>query len=351
LSETVAQQAGESVRTAAAATTAETVVASSIANGAAQTAATAATGASAGFVGTVGGAFGITVAAAASLVLSQVNFDIRLRRMRDMYKDEIGAQLGKNPSKVTIKDMETVAKGDASKGISANKTIAEGISKLKTKRNISFGVTTLAILGTMAIMLGLTAASGGATLFTGGALAAVGNFAVKALAGYAIHSILEKPLHWTAKKVFGMDDTASDLIADMRRQHKDGKVITREQVVGAFVSGNKELGNFVKAQFGKEYDDLNVQQKMALTNSFEQYLPVTAITEKINTGQMKVSELAFAVEGQTSGVPLQPLKPVQTVQNTPKRKVVEYDNPTPARSFVSRLEEQRAVATRGLPSQ
>jgi hypothetical protein len=63
---------------------------------------------------------------------------------------------------------------------------------------------------------------------------------------------------------------------------------------------------------------------------------------------MKVSELAFAVEGQSSGVPLQPLKPVQTVQNSTKRKQVEYDNPTPARSFVSRLEEQRAIGPRAL---
>lgn len=275
--------------------------------------------------------------------------------MLDTYRDEIGAQLRKPASKVNERDLELIAKGDAKHGIPANKTIADGLSRIKTKRNIGMVVTTASILGTLAI-LAVTGIGALPMLGTGSFLAATGTLLAKAAIGYGIHSVLEKPMHWAAKKIFGVEDNTSDHIADLRKQHKDGKAISREQVVGVFVSANKELSAFVRGQFGKDYDDLSVQQKRSITDAFEQnMLPVTAITDSINSGRVKISELAFAVEGKSSGVEPGSAQEepglfgkIRKAHTPPKRAVVEYNNPTPERSFVSRLEEQRATGPRTL---
>ena len=306
-------------------------------------------GAGAAGTGSVFGVFGVTIAAGISLVLNQINYQKKVSELKEMYKDEVGNQLGKSPNKVTDKDVELVAKGDPQNGLSGNKTIAEALRKLKTHRNIGMVVTTGAILGTLGILAvtGLaTAPIFGAASFAAG----VGTFAVKALMVFAIHSALEKPMKWAAKKVFNMEDTTNDLISNLRLQHRNGKAVSREQVVEVFVSSNKELSTFVKDKYGRDFDNLNVQQKREVTDSFEQYLPVTDVTENLNSGRVKISELAWAVDGKSSGVEPGSVKDKhsllgkvrESLHTPPKRTVVEYDNPTPQRSFVDRLAAEKS---------
>lgn len=313
----------------------------------------------------------IGIAAFASLIMSQSSYRHRRAGLYQMYKDEIAVKLGKEPGKVTAKDMDLLAKGNPEKGIEANKTIAEGLRKLKKHRNVSVLVTTAALLGTVATLGALFAPAG----VVGAAVAGTSITAsiAKAFVGFATYKLIESPMHWGANKMFGMNEpTTHERIAELNREHKKGKPLSQEQVLGVFISGNKEISRHVEEQYGKKYDELSVQEKRSVAESCEPYLPLKTITENLNKGRVKISELAFSVEGQASGIAPKPVKEQpspgimgkarnilhsvgtrlrrtrQHVEEVPQqaapaaaprqRTVVEYDNPAPARSFVEGLQ-------------
>jgi hypothetical protein len=311
----------------------------------------------------------IGIAAFASLIMSQSSYRHRRAALYQMYKDEIAVKLGKEPGKVTAKDMDLLAKGNPEKGIEANKTLAEGLRKLKKRRNVSVLVTTAALLGTVAVLGALFAPAGAA----GAAAVTVTSQIAKAFVGFATYKLIESPMNWGANKMFGMSEpTTHERIAELNRGHKKGKPLSQEQVLGVFISGNKEISKHVEEQYGKKYDELSVQEKRGVAESCEPYLPLKTITENLNKGRVKISELAFSVEGQASGIAPKPVKEQpapgimgrarsmlhsigqrlhrtrQHVEEVPQqaapaptprqRTVVEYDNPAPARSFVEGLQ-------------
>ncbi len=331
------------------------------------------------------GVTAVSVAAAAGAIVSQMNYKYRRDHLREMYKHEVGAVLGKSADKVTNKDIELVAKGSPEEGIEANKSIAEGLDKLKKSRNVGVLVSALSILATVAMMVfaGPVITAAVSDVLVGGTLAAAvpyAAFITKASIAFGIHHVLEKPIDWVGKKLFGVEQTTThERISSLEKDHRDGKFLGREQVLGVFVGANEQLNQFVQAQYGKQYDKLSVHDKRAVADIFEKYVPITKITESLNSGQVRVSELAFSVEGKASGVvpgtiadsrsiigkAREKLHEVGThisnkLQNTPvvkaavasepkasvapKRAVVEYDNPAPKVSFVERENQRRTAA-------
>jgi len=332
-------------------------------------------GAAAGTVG-VSALFsyaGVGIATVASIIINQSAYQRKIASLRTMYADEISAQTGKPKDKLKDKDLFALAKGDPERNIPANKTLAEELHKVSRRRNVGMLVTASAILGTLAIVMSLPAfgvAAGGAAAAEAG-MGAVGAFAVRAFMGFSIHRLLEIPIKNIAKKVFNLNDTTThDRIAEISKEHRKGKVLGREQVLAVFISANKELGDFVVDHYGKEYDKLSVQEKKVVADAMEQYVPSKHITENLNSGIIKVSELAFMVEGKHSGVAPSSVKQslslvgkartalrgvgermhkikqqeVAYAEASPKpqRYMMEYDNPVPARSFVDRLEGEKS---------
>lgn len=330
---------------------------------------TAVGGATAGFVN-IFSIVGIGLASAASVMINQATYQSKRTSLREMYKDEVAAQLGKSPKKIKDKDIDLVAKGDPKNGIAGNKTIADELHKLTKRRNIGMLVTVVSLLGTLAIMSALVT-TGGIPVVAG-----LGAMVAKAFAGFAIHKVLESPIKWVSKKLFHLNDvTTHDRIAEISKEHRNGKVVPRAQVLGVFISANDELSKFVTSQYGKPYDQLSVQEKQAVVEALEQHIPIVKIAENLNAGRVKVSELAFAVEGKVSGVVPNSVKEplslvgkarsalrgvgerlqhvrqhhVETVASTipqtptPQRVNVEYDNPTPSRSFVERYEAEKSA--------
>jgi hypothetical protein len=316
---------------------------------------------------------GVGVAAAASVMINQASYQSRRTFLREMYKDEVAAQLGKSPKKIKDRDIDLVAKGDPARGISGNKVIEDELSKLKKLRNVGMLVTVASLLGTVAVMMTITAGFSTAGLAP---LAMTGAYVAKGFAGFAIHKVLESPLKWASKKLFNLNElTTHERIEELRKEHRKGKVIARAQVLDVFISANDDLGQFVKSQYGKSFDKLSSQEKQSVVEAVDQHIPITKIAENLNAGRVKVSELAFAVEGKVSGVAPSSVKDplslvgkarfalrgvgerlqrvkhhhVETVASTApqiptqQKPVVEYDNPTPARSFVERYEAERAT--------
>lgn len=333
-------------------------------------------GAAAGTAGIIGlfSYLGVGVATVASIIINQSAYQRKIASLRTMYSDEISAQTGKPKDKLKDKDLYAVAKGDPEHNIPANKTLAEELHKVVRRRNVGMLVTAAAILGTLAIVLSLPAfglAAGGAAAAEAGTMTVVGSFALRAFMGFSIHRLLEIPIKNIAKKVFNLNDTTThDRIAEISKEHRKGKVLGREQVLAVFIGANKELGDFVVDHYGKEYDKLSVQEKKVVADAMEQYVPSKHITENLNSGIIKVSELAFMVEGKHSGVAPSSVKQslslvgkartalrgvgermhkikqqeVAYAEASPKpqRYMMEYDNPVPARSFVDRLEGEKS---------
>ncbi|MEK6746553.1 MAG: hypothetical protein AABY33_05940 [Pseudomonadota bacterium] len=336
-----------------------------------QTAIDGTAGALAGLSTAVFGPLSVSLAATASVLINQTHYQSKRAALRVMYKDEVAAQLGKSPDRIKDEDIDLIAKGDAKRGIAANKTIAEELQTLKKRRNVGMLVTALTILSTVAIVASLPGIAGVAA---GG----VGLFAARMIAGFAIHKLLENPIKKTGKKIFKLDTpTTHDRIADLSKQHRKGKTISREQVMDVFVSANKELSQFVIDNYGMHYDKLSVQDKHVVVEAMEQHMPITSMTKNLNSGTVKISELAFAVEGKISGVEPNTVKDnlslvgkarhalmgvgtrlhnVAQRHNTVAANSVlqknaaikhqvamEYNNPTPSRSFVERYQNEKTT--------
>jgi len=354
--------------------------------------------------------WGIGAAAVISLVVNYIDHRAKTRALHETYQNEVAAKLGKSPSQVTGQDLELVANGIPERGIAGNSVLAEELQKLKADRNLGFLTSVISVGVAMLIFGGLLMATApaGAALAASPLVAhaasgisifsswgAFGIAALRAGIGFACHKALEEPIRWVGERILGMDNISShERIEDLAIEREAGKSLSKEQILGVFIGANKQLEQFVQQKFGKEYEHLALPQKQEILQSFEQFIPVTAVTEAINSGRVKVTELAFSAAGQKSGVaPLDnPAPPKATVagkarsvmhdiqkslslrrmqhnapqtaqknaqQNPapiavaapsapvrPPRKVVEYDNPVPEVSFAAREMMRRAPQTR-----
>lgn len=316
--------------------------------------------------------FGVGLAGAVSAVLSQMGYLHKREKLREQYKEEIAAKLGKTPDGVTDQDLDVMAE--------KNHAIGEEIAKQRKNRNYSIFSSTAAILLAVGMVGVLFAGVAAPALFTP-------LFFAKIIVGVTCHKIVEAPLEWIGNALFGLEHTTThDHITGLVKEHKHGKTITREQVLGVFVSSNPELGEFIKAQYGQEYDKLGTAVKHHVADELEHFLPLSKMAASLNSGRISATELAFTVEGQVSGVlPKAPsaIKPTmldkagaalqsmgrrlgigrhhqlpkadmppQAAPVRPQRTVVEYDNGTPAgASFVKRLGLERGDTRAGYVAQ
>jgi hypothetical protein len=261
-------------------------------------------------VGTVVG--GAAVTAALSAGIAQMEYENKRQDIKDLYKEEIAAQLGKSENKVRSGDLDTIAK--------ANRTVSEQLTKEKKQRNLNIGT-----------IFAATAVAIGVTLFAGPAVAAVPflaaspilAFVAKAAIALIAYSVVKKPIQNLGNKMFGMDyKTSHERIESIHRDHEAGKSISRERVFAVFVHANPELDKFIESRYGKKYDALNVADKLAVTEALGGHLDVNRITDDINHGRIKATELAFAVDGRMSGVLRKMGDQPKTVLQTVKHKLL-----------------------------
>ncbi|MDX1975414.1 MAG: hypothetical protein SFT92_07035 [Rickettsiales bacterium] len=295
---------------------------------------------------------------AVSAGLTQMDYIHERKEIKNLYRDELAAKLRKSKDDLTDKDLQVLAKGDPAKGIQQNHTIAEALDKSRKKRNLGVVLSVVASLASLAVV--------GALGFPHPTLI---QFAANIAIGLGAYHLVKKPMHWVADKIFGHDKvTANDKIMEMEKELEAGKSISREQVFSVFVSANPQLDEYIMAQLGRSYNALNIEDKRRVADSMGTAMNIQQFSDAINNGQVNVTELAFAAEGQRSGVlprefTVQEEKPgfvrglvnrvtglvrrkeahhehVPAVAHAPQpqnRMPVEYNNPVPEVSFVERL--------------
>ena len=266
------------------------------------------TSATAGFTTTVSSlwtGFGVGLSAIASAIINVIKYKNMRSDIRELYQDEIASKLSKSPKQVTNQDMDALAAGIPERGIPANTILAEELDKLKKDRNLGILVTTVSILCSIPIALTLAApiiSAIGASSMTPFFQTAV-TLLTKAAMGFVCHRIMEYPVEAIGQKLFDMETTSThERIANLVNEHEAGKALSKEQVLGVFISTNQQLDGFVTQNFGNTYDKLKLEVQQAIAQSFEQFIPLSDVVDSLNSGRVKITELAFSAIGQQSGV-------------------------------------------------
>jgi hypothetical protein len=239
---------------------------------------------------------GIWLTTIISAVVAQMEYSERKNELKELYSDELAIQLGKPKDQVDKNDFDKLAE--------RNHTIREQLEKTKKERNVTFGV-----IGTATVAAIFTAFTIMDMIATGGTISAATGFsltnwlattAVAMMAYGAVKPVLRK----IGEKFFGIDQkTTHERIEKIFKDHVQGKVISRERVFDVFVHANPMLGAYIEKEYGKSFDSLKPVDKLQLADSdIGKQLKVAELTEAINQGKIKSTELAFTVEGKFSGV-------------------------------------------------
>lgn len=269
-----------------------------------------------------GSVLGLGLAAGVSAALTQMDYIHKKNNLTNFYKEEIAAKQHKHIDHVTVEDLESLAGMDKKKIGQTNHVFSEEVRKAKSRRNFGIVFSVVASIGAIGAVVGMAPALdvlAGQILSKGaGELAHYAvHFVLHAAAGVAAYNVIKTPIHWLGDKLFGLDKkTTHDRIAEIKRDHDDGKVITQEEVLSVFVSANKELADFIQVKYGKPFDKLVYADKHAIAEHVGEMVNLQQITENINHGRLNATELAFTVEGQVSGVGL------KEGQNREKRGVL-----------------------------
>lgn len=230
----------------------------------------------------------------------------RKDNIKEMYKEELAARLKKPVNKVTRDDLEILAK--------ENKVLGEEMAQIKKQRTFGIGISFVASLAAAALVtFALPAVVGIITTGTVAGCMAAGTAAlssmghgaliVKGLTAIVGYNAVKAPLHHAADAKFNLDyATTHDHIMALKKERMQGRAITAEQVMGVYVASNHELGQMIQREFGAPYDKLPQEKKQKVVAELSKFIPLEKMTQDINAGIINSTELAFAVDGQISGV-------------------------------------------------
>lgn len=242
----------------------------------------------------------VAIGGGISAYINQLEYKHNERQLCERYRDHIAGFQLKEPGQVGIEDLKEVGK--------QNDAFAEELRRNKLTRNLK---TTAAVVGTLfafaavfaAItffppLAGLAAASA-----AGGFMASVGMTVISGVMGFVGLQVARHAVTRAGEKVMGLDKpSVLDQIQDIARHQKQEKPITQDQVLGIFVAAQPTLGKEIRKEFGAKYEDLSLAAKAQAVAAFDDHLGLSALTRKVNAGEIYPQELAFAVHGQSSGV-------------------------------------------------
>lgn len=236
---------------------------------------------------------------AVSAAITQREYRTKCEEVKKDCSEELAVKLDKPVKAVSQSDLKALADGKPAAGVPANQVIGEHLDKMKRQRNWGVVFSVAATLASLAVVQGGINPAVFHKLGEG-----LGEILLKGLVGVLTYNVVKQPLHWLGDKLFKLEEeTAYDRIVTIKRDRDEGKEITREQIAGVFASARPEIDTFVVAQYGAHFDELSVSAKQGAAEVLNQYLPqIDQLKETINKGVHNPMELAFAVQGDVSGV-------------------------------------------------
>ena len=264
------------------------------------------------------GTLGIVVGAVLNKRILNLEHDREEHRILSFYRKEVAAQTGQVANEVTIDDLRLAA--------AKNETLAEALKRNDEKVNSRMRAWVAgAILAT--IVLGVLFAPGFGLLaatvnFAGGGIPAmIGGAAVRGLFGALTFNLARPILDVFSDKFSGIaKHTSHDYIKELREIHDQGQQLSPQQVMEAFVKANPDIEAGIEQKYGKSFDAIvKKDHRGTLQEIYAQLgknFDLEKITNDINVGRISVTELAYLVRGQKSGV-----EPVEPDTRTTKEKL------------------------------
>lgn len=233
-------------------------------------------------------------------------------RVKNAYKMEIAATLGKNPKEVTVPDLELVAKGDAEAGLPGNRILKEQLNAITTHHQVSL-LSNIGAVGIAATLFSIVTLGGFEGIIESWQhllqplidILPIHNpqvFAAGTLAG-GIAFASDYTLSHLGEKFTGLNErTTYDAIQELKKERRYGKKIAPEQVLEIFVRSDDQLAQRIFEDYGNSYQNLPPQMQSTILEGVEQKSLILALTDKINEGRISANELSFLAQGQHSGV-------------------------------------------------
>lgn len=223
------------------------------------------------------------------------------RMLTDEYRPQLAAITGKSEKDVKVGDLYNVARN--------NPSLDEDLDRNRGMRNLRTAATLVAstvALGAVVAAVSLfppMAALGAAAASAGIFSAAGAGFVGASMAlSYGVMHVVGKSFTKMGKKLFGYDKAnVADHVAGLDNLVEEGKPVSPEKVMGAFVAASPKMQQQIQSAFGASYEKLATPQQLEAERMFGSHLPVEALADAINTGQMSARELVFTVHGQASG--------------------------------------------------
>lgn len=234
-------------------------------------------------------------------------------RVKNAYKLELAATLDKDPTRVTVDDLERVAYGDARAGLPGNGILKEQLECIAAHRRVSLFANIGAVgvaVATFGVILGggfgdflqtwqnfLEPLSSRLPLvnpevFAAGTLAS----GITMAADYGLETL--------GKTVARLENrTTYDVIQDIKKDRYNGEAVAPEQVLEVFVRRDPALADTVRREYGSAYQDLPREEQTLVLHGLAQKEMVIHLTQKINEGRVSPNELTFLAEAQHSGLP------------------------------------------------
>jgi hypothetical protein len=239
--------------------------------------------------------------ASISAALTQMEFRHKKKKIIKLFGEELSAKFDKPVDALSDRDLTDIALGNTKKGIEKNGTIAEELKKSTRQRNWGVVFSVAATLASLAVVLSIV------QLPTSIEHIPFADFVIKGAAGLLTYNAVKQPLHWLGEKLFNLDeDTTHDRILSMQHDREAGRQITREQILSVYASANRQLDRAVMREYGDHYDELTIEDKQKAAVELGKLIPLDNLADAVNTGKINVTELAFTVEGQMSGVEIKP---------------------------------------------
>lgn len=311
------------------------------------------TGLTAGLANTVAGLLTVGLTAGVSAVLTQMDYVHRRENIRDFYKEELASYLRKPVSRLTVNDLETLGH--------ENRVIHEEMQQIRKQRSFGVGISFLASLAALSlVIIALPAAAAALTGAASGAAAmeALGGAAmiIKPLVGLIGYNMVKQPLHHIADKLFHLDEpTTHDRIVNLTRQREQGRAVTREQVMEVYASANPAIDHMIRSTYGRRFDALPPEKKQQAVQELGRLIPLEQMAADINSGRVNVAELAFAADGQMSGIQLgrpveEPKKGLMAsltagIRRTFSARAVVTENRDDGHSRIAAIAQAEATAT------
>lgn len=289
-------------------------------------AATVATSLSSGapvILSTGAGMLGIGAGAGFDIYLNEMEHRHKEFQLLERFEDEISSITGKPKESLGVQDLKAVARD--------NSVLEKEIERSRKIRNIKSGAAiagSLAAFGIVFAAVALIPAVGAlaATAAAGGlaatAVMAVGSLAVSVL---TLGFTRKKVVDIAREKMHLNEPTPMDHIKGLSKQLKQYDSVTPSQVMGVFAASRPDLNGQISAAYGDEYQHLNTTQQREATETFGKSFGINSIADLLNEGRMRVQELTFTTQGQSSGfIPPPPLtERIQEKYENVKENVAE----------------------------